>query len=192
MSPTCWDDWLTLDALDGSLISPKTHKSEFSHAPHEQLMCNQIEYSGCHSNLGILILYLIFYSYFRLPSKYPLGLTITLRCSCSRCRCFWTWYLCNCTLEKAHVNWLLKCVKLYYNWLLWRSLIHTVCRTYSQQIFDFIELTGWVVPCFKTAAWYLAIFSLVDDKSVTLSDAGRPKADEEITLYAVNMVAAVL
>lgn len=50
------------------------------------------------------------------------------------------------------------------------------------------ELTGCVVPCFETAAWYLAIFSLRDDDSITLSDTDGPKADKKITLNALSTV----
>lgn len=49
------------------------------------------------------------------------------------------------------------------------------------------ELTERVVLCLETAAWNLAIFSLSDVDSNTLSDTDRPKAEQIITLKALTV-----
>lgn len=49
------------------------------------------------------------------------------------------------------------------------------------------ELTERAASCLETAAWYLAIFSLMDVESNTLSVTGGPTAKEIITLNALTV-----
>lgn len=58
------------------------------------------------------------------------------------------------------------------------EILH-VCRYFLIQLL-LHELTGRMVPCLETAAWYFAIFSLSEVDSSPLSD--RPKAEEKFTL----------
>lgn len=51
-----------------------------------------------------------------------------------------------------------------------------------------VKLTERAVLCLETAAWYLAIFSLVDIDSNTRSGTVTPKAEEIITLNASTVV----